>query len=206
MNKPLLVTLLLLALEVLFIAAILPGQWSENAMTQEMKMIESMSGIEHRNQVLGHATNWYTTSLVDTGVWQALFDMLVPDAHLREKSIVKAEGWFNLVDNRITAIQQSVYLMFVRVSLLFTWLPYVPLLLVPAVWDGVMTWRIKKTNFDYASPILHRYAIRGWVAIAVLSMVVFMMPIPLAPIYIPIALMFSVVAVGIATGNLQKRI
>lgn len=206
MSKPLLVTLLLLALEVLFIAAILPGQWSEDAMTQEMKMIDSISGVEHRNQVLGHATDWYTTSLVDTGVWQAVFNMLVPDAHLREKSIIKAEGWLNLVDNRITAIQQSVYLIFVRVSLLFTWLPYVPLLLVPAIWDGVMTWRIKKTNFDYASPILHRYAIRGWVGVAILSMVIFMMPIPIAPIYIPIALMFSVVAVGIATGNLQKRI
>lgn len=175
-------------------------------MKQEMQMIESISGVQHRNQVLGHATDWYTTSLVDTGVWQSLFNMLIPEAHLREKSVVKAEGWFNIVNDRLTAIQQSVYLIFVRVSLLFTWLPYVPLLLFPALWDGVMTWRIKKTNFDYASPILHRYAIRGGVGVAVITMVIFMMPIPIAPIYIPIALMFSIVAVGIATGNLQKRI
>ncbi|MBU2952232.1 DUF4400 domain-containing protein [Marinobacter sp. F3R08] len=206
MNKPLLLTLLLIALEVLFIAALLPGKWSETAMQKEAQMIESISGREHRDQVLSNATSWYTKSLVDTGVWQAMFNMLIPEDKLREKSVIKADGWFNVVDDRLTAVQQSVYLIFVRVSLLFTWLPYVPLLLLPALWDGLMTWNIKKTNFDYSSPILHRYAIRGAAAIAVVTMVMFMMPLPVAPIYIPIALMFTVVAVGIAAGNLQKRI
>ncbi|WP_300500716.1 DUF4400 domain-containing protein [Marinobacter sp.] len=201
-----LLTLLLIALEVLFIAALLPGKWSETAMQKEAQMIEMISGREHRDQVLGNATSWYTASLVDTGVWRALYQMLIPEDHLREKSVIKADGWFGIVESRLTAIQQSVYLIFVRVSLLFTWLPYVPLLLLPALWDGLMTWKIKKTNFDYASPILHRYAIRGSALVAVLTMISFMMPLPIAPIYIPIALMFSVVAVGIAAGNLQKRI
>lgn len=206
MNKQLLLTLFLISLEVLFIAALLPGSWSDKAMQSEAGMIEAVSGREHRDEVLGMATNWYNRSLVETGVWQGLFNMLIPEEQLREESVVKADAWFSIVDERLTAVQKSVYLIYVRIALLFTWLPYLPLLLVPAIWDGLMSWRIKKTNFDYASPILHRYAIRGAIGIGVLTLIAFMMPIPVAPIYIPIALMALVVAVGIAAGNLQKRI
>ncbi|RCW63303.1 uncharacterized protein DUF4400 [Marinobacter nauticus] len=206
MNKPLLITIFLVALEVLFIAALLPGRWSEQAMQREAQMIESVSGRDHRDQILSTATDWYTRTLIQTGVWQSMFNMLIPDDSLREKSVVKADGWFKIVDDRLTSIQQSVYLVYVRISLLVSWLPYVPLLLIPAVWDGLMTWKIKKTNFDYASPVLHRYALRGSMVMVMVSFAIFMMPIPIAPFYIPAALMFSVVAIGIAAGNLQKRI
>ena len=80
------------------------------------------------------------------------------------------------------------------------------LLFVPAVYDGYMTWQIKRTNFDYASPVMHRYSVRGAAILLFGLLAAFMAPIALNPIIIPMGMMGCCVLFGLAFGNVQKRI
>ncbi|ENX5681582.1 DUF4400 domain-containing protein [Salmonella enterica] len=80
------------------------------------------------------------------------------------------------------------------------------ILFVPAVYDGMMTWRIKRTNFDYASPVLHRYSVRGTMYLMAGLFIAFFIPIALDPVVIPMTMMTCCVLVGLTFGNLQKRV
>ncbi|MEC6096342.1 DUF4400 domain-containing protein, partial [Enterobacter hormaechei] len=72
-------------------------------------------------------------------------------------------------------------------------------------YDGMMTWRIKRTNFDYASPVLHRYSVRGTMYLMAGLFIAFFIPIALDPVVIPMTMMTCCVLVE-RSGNLQKRV
>jgi len=185
---------------------LVPGDWSEKAIYKEAELIERSSGVKQRDFVLETATEWYQKGLVETGVWQSVYDFLIPSPEMKERSSIQADWWFDFVEGRIDSLQRSIYHTLTRFALLFSWLPYILLLLIPAIWDGMMTWKIKKTNFDYSSPVLHRYSLKFGAWIVGLILLAFFAPIPIDPIYIPFSLMVIAIIAGIAVGNLQKRI
>src|SRR5690606_12689011 len=110
--------------------------------------------------------------------------------------------FFDWWSDRVDALATLVYQIYARMALAILWLPYTLVLFIPAVFDGWMTWKIKRTNFDYSSPVVHRYSIRGIFAIGALMVIGFFIPIAFDPIIIPILLMAGCVLVGIAGGNL----
>ncbi|MGV4120104.1 DUF4400 domain-containing protein, partial [Citrobacter freundii] len=116
------------------------------------------------------------------------------------------QGWFVWVKGRMEAFVNVIYQFYTRLALLSAWAPYMLILFAPAVYDGMMTWRIKRTNFDYASPVLHRYSVRGTMYLMVGLFIAFFIPIALDPVVIPITMMTCCVLIGLTFGNLQKRV
>ncbi|WP_417634769.1 DUF4400 domain-containing protein, partial [Enterobacter hormaechei] len=116
------------------------------------------------------------------------------------------KGWFVWVKGRMEAFVNVIYQFYTRLALLAAWAPYMLILFVPAVYDGMMTWRIKRTNFDYASPVLHRYSVRGTMYLMAGLFIAFFIPIALDPVVIPMTMMTCCVLVGLTFGNLQKRV
>jgi len=85
-------------------------------------------------------------------------------------------------------------------------MPYICILLIPAIYDGFMSWQVKRTNFDYVSPILHRYGTRGLLYVIGTLLIAFFSPIVLNPIIIPISMMVCCMLIGVVLSNFQKRI
>lgn len=137
--------------------------------------------------------------------------MLIPSEKQKAKSrgiqnMGTAEGWFNWVQGRIDTVSEVIHHTFIRVSLLKVWAPYLLILFVPAVYDGVMTWKVKRTNFKYVSPVLHRYGLRGIGLLGVIFIILFFAPFAINPMLIPAGLIVICLLLGMTIGNTQKRI
>ena len=72
--------------------------------------------------------------------------------------------------------------------------------------DGITSWRIKRTNFAYVSPLLHQLSTRGIACVVVGLVALFLAPLVLEPTLIPAGLMICCVMAGLMVGNLKKRL
>lgn len=195
----------------LAIAILTPMGWATKATDDEKVMILQTMGTTSSNVIFNEATDWHQDLIIDSGLYETTVRMLIPTKKQQEASrgierMGTSEGWFTWVQERIDVLSQVIHHTMIRVSLLKMWLPFMLLLLVPAVYDGIMTWKIKRTNFQYASPVLHRYGVRGIGLMAIIFILLFFAPIAVHPIYIPAGLIIMCLLLGVMIGNTQKRI
>ncbi|HBD1828762.1 TPA: DUF4400 domain-containing protein, partial [Escherichia coli] len=164
MKKPWLLVAWLLVIELLAILLLIPGDWTDRAIKRESELVEQSLGVEARDWIQNKASTWFRSSVIDSGFYEGMYQTLIPSEEERQKSKGMQDmgkGWFVWVKGRMEAFVNVIYQFYTRLALLAAWAPYMLILFVPAVYDGMMTWRIKRTNFDYASPVLHRYSVRG---------------------------------------------
>lgn len=199
----------LLVAELFIILVFVPGHWTERVIEKESALIEKHLGARTVEWIDDRALNWYNAAMWESGVYRTLHTLLIPTPEERESS----RGMQNLgntvfpwVEDRLASLMHVVYQVFARIALLAVWAPYMLILLVPALWDGVMSWKIKRTNFDYASPVLHRYGVRGVFLVSQCLLLAFFAPLALNPLIIPVVMMAACVMMGLALGNLQKRV
>lgn len=162
-------------------------------------------------QIVAEAAGWHQSLIIDSGLYDATVRALIPTSKQKEQSrgiqeMGTAEGWFGWVQERIDTVSSVIHQTLIRVSLLKTWLPYIAIIFIPAVYDGFMTWKVKRTNFLYASPTLNRYGARGVALLSIIFVLLFFAPLAIHPIYIPAGLILASLLVGITIGNMQKRI
>lgn len=199
----------LIMIQLTVLLVLVPSELTQRAVEKEAEYVQRSLGIHSQKWIKDKATNWYQTSLIDSGVYKSVYSHLIPTQEQKDASrgMEKMGGlWFDWVEGRLEAFGIIIYQFYTRLALLLMWLPYMLVLLIPALYDGAMTRRVKLTNFDYASPIVHRYSVRSVGVIVSGMSVLFLAPIAIDPIYIPVALMVSCVLLGLAVGNLQKRI
>lgn len=209
MNKPLWLVAWLLVIEILVILLLIPGDWVDKTIQRESELMEKNLGYETRQWINNTAGGWYQTSILDSGFYDAMYHTLIPTEEERKKSKGMenmGQRWFVWVEGRIEAFTNVIYQFYVRLALLFSWIPYLFILFIPSVYDGLMSWKIKRTNFDYASPVIHRYSIQGIFLLSIGLFIIFFAPIALNPIIIPIVMMLCCVLLGLAFSNLQKRV
>lgn len=209
MKKPLWLVAWLLVIEVLVILLLIPGDWINKTIQRELELMEKNLGYETRQWISNTAGDWYKTSMLDSGFYDAIYRTLIPTEDERKKSKGMEDMgqiWFAWVEGRIKSFTNVIYQFYMRLALLYSWAPYLLILFIPAVYDGLMSWKIKRTNFDYASPVVHRYSIRGALFLGVGLFIAFFAPIALNPMVIPVAMMLCCVLLGLALSNVQKRI
>lgn len=208
MKKPLWLVLWALVLEVLVILVLIPGDWTDKAIEKERGLVAKSLGSKSQAWMQGKADKWYQSTIIDSGLYANTHFLLIPTKKEKERSRgMERMGrlWFEWVESRIDALASAIYQFFTRAALLLIWAPYILILLFPSIYDGVTTRRIKTTNFDYPSPILHRYSLRLIFYIGMGLMIAFFAPIAIDPIIIPIALMSVSALIGVNVGNFQKR-
>lgn len=208
MKQPLWLVLWVIALEAIIVLVLIPGDWTARVIEEESQLLEIRLGQEEHRWVHDRARKWFNTSLIETGYYNAARNHLIPteEQKVNSKGMQNMGGsWFNWAESRLQAVANAYYHILARFALLLTWLPYFLILLVPAVFDGVTTWRIKRTNFAYSSPLLHQYSTQGIGYIIVFLVALFLAPIVLDPVIIPAAIMIACVMAGLMIGNFQKR-
>ena len=209
MKQPLWLAIWMVAIEAIIVTVLIPGHWTERVIEQESELLEMRLGPEEHRWVHDKARSWFNSSLIDSGYYQAALNHIVPTEEEKARSYGMQEmggPWFEWAEGRLQAMANAYYHILARFALLLTWAPYFLILLVPAVYDGITTWRIKRTNFDYASPLLHQYSTMGIAYVFIGLVALFLAPIVLDPALIPAVIMVTCVMAGLMIGNLQKRV
>mgnify|MGYP002634314949 CR=1 FL=1 len=209
MKHPFWIMLWVIAVESIVVTILLPGNWTQRVIEQESELLALRLGPEESRWVHDKARNWYNHSLIDSGFYTAVHNHLIPTEQQKTRSTgmqKMGSSWFTWVENRVQSAANAYYHVLTRFALFITWSPYFLILLIPAVFDGVTTWRIKRTNFAYASPLLHRLSGTVIVYVVIGLVALFLAPIVLDPTVIPGAIMITCVMAGLLFGNMQKRI
>lgn len=209
MKKPFWMAVWLLVIELVLILVLIPGDMTMRAINTESEYVERSLGVQSRDWIHSRASDWYRSAIIDSGVYEQVQRAFIPTEAEKKASRGMERSWdfwFNWVQGRLDAITKIVYQFFSRLALAAIWAPYMLVLLLPAVFDGYMTWMIKRANFDYASPVVHRYSVRAVTGLACAMFVAFFLPVAIDPIVIPLTLMAMCVLMGLSVGNLQKRI
>lgn len=209
MNKPLWAIIWLIAFEAIILAVLIPGDWTARVIQKEAILLEERLGKEEQQWVHSRARRWFNDSLINNGLYKAAHNHLIPTQNQRDKSTGlenMGKGWFGWVEGRLQAFSNMYYHILARFALLLTWAPYFLILFVPAAFDGITTWKIKRTNFAYSSPSVHQYSTRSIGYILAILIGLFIAPLVLEPMLIPSAIMVICVMSGLMFGNIQKRI
>ncbi len=151
---------LALMLEIIAIGVLVPGDWTGRVISKEKQMIQNQLGAQTSYWIGKTSHRWYQSWIVDTQMEQSVRDFLIPTEkqRLRSKGMENMGGfWFVWVEDRIQAFFDVLYQVFTRFALMMVWLPFALILMLPALWDGLMTWKIKKTFEPYHSPLQHDY-------------------------------------------------
>lgn len=197
-------------LQLVVLLVLIPGDRTYRVMEKEYAMIEKTLGTDSLDWIQSKATDWHYATLIESGLYQAAQRHLIPTEaqRLNSRGMEKMgmRAIFPWVQGRLDAFSAVLLNIYFRVAHLLIWLPFIAILFVPAIYDGFMTWRIKQSNYQYASPLIHTQASRLAFAILICLFIAFFAPIAMSPLIVPVAIMVFVVLIGVSIGHMQKRI
>lgn len=114
-------TLLLLIFEFVFLALVVPTSAIEESMRTEKKEIEMFLGQESTSFVYSFSQNMYETSVVESGVYEAIYSFLIPTEEQKQASkgiegLGTREGIFDWTISRINALCYTIFQFYVRIG------------------------------------------------------------------------------------------
>ncbi len=200
---------ILLMVELIIISVLVPGNWTERVIQHEALQIQQQFNVKTTQQIKNRSQDWYRKTVLDTQIERLLRDFLIPTDTLRQRSKGMEKlgtHWFEWIEGRIDALFDVFYHVLVRLSVLLVWLPFTLILMLAALWDGLMMWQIKKQTFDYSSPVIHRYSIRILIAGTLILLITLLAPVAIPPLFLPSLCIVLSLITGTAMANLQKKL
>lgn len=206
----LLVGAILLVMELILFAALVPASWSERVRATELAWLHQGLGPSTADAVVERADDWYGTLFVKPGLVETSYRITLPNDEDVQRagalSPLAALPLWNWVAGRLEVIWAAFHQALQRVAMLAAWWPFLLLLLAAAWGDGWVRRRIRQSGFAYASPLAHAYALRGIAVIAIMLGLVLFLPVPLPVLGVPVVGVAMAVLVEVAVANAQKRL
>jgi hypothetical protein len=206
----LLVGAILLVMELILFAALVPASWSERVRATELAWLHQGLGPSTANAVVERADYWYGTLFVEPGLVETSYRITLPnDEDVQRAGALSPLATLPLwtwIAGRLEVIWAALYQALQRLAMLAAWWPFLLLLLVAAWGDGLVRRRIRQAGFAYASPLAHAYALRGIIGVVLLLGLVLLLPVPLPVLGVPVVAALIGLLVGVAVANAQKRL
>ncbi len=210
MQRPLYLILILLIFEVLMILLVIPTNWMEEVIRKEQLMGRAFLGEAAQLQLTSKAESMFKSVMVDTGAYRAIHEFFIPTEEQRIASRglenLGKDNVFPYAEARVKAFALIIFQVLIRISEILLWLPYLVILAIPAVYDGYNQWHINRSSYNYSSPLMHRYGVRGMGLVLLGSLMISIIPLPIPPIVVPVAGFCMIAFLGITIKYLQKRI
>jgi hypothetical protein len=201
---------LLVVMELVLLAALVPASWSETVRATEHTWLEQGLGADGAKAVVAQAEDWYERLFVASGLVAASYRLTLPtDQDVAQAGALAPLATLPLwswVAGRLKVIWAALYQVLQRLALLAAWWPFLVPLLSAAAGDGWLRRRIRQAGFAYASPLVHAYALRGITGLSVGIGVVLLLPIPLPALAVPVAGALLAVLLDLVVANAQKRL
>lgn len=202
--------LVVLSLQIVLVCVLVPSSWMERVVDTENRWLDRQMGTETAAWVRRHAKAAYDVAIVRPGVLDGLYAFLTPTAAQKarsgELSDLGSRNVFPYVRDRLETLFLVVYQTFVRLVLVAAWAPFAALILLPAIIDGIVGWRIRRTTFGFPSPTINHYALLLLSGIGTLMGVAVFAPMPLPPLALPAAFASMAPALYLAVSHTSKRV
>ena len=190
------------------VLALVKVETVEHAVEAELRYARSTLGEDAARYCYEGAAGWYRTIALDWGLHEAMRNLFLPTDEQREKSRGLEEFGnylFKYMSDRMEAFWRGLYLLFTRIWILMLWLPFIPIIVLPAFNHGWQLRNIKKTNFDYASPTLHTYTVEAVYWAVFIFLVLAISPFPANPLIYPALICIAGLMLSWSVANVQKR-
>jgi len=194
---------------IVLILLLVSSDFMDQSLVRERNYVERDLGEESCQYVYDEAADWYKTLFVDSGIYTTLHRTLIPNEDEKQHSRgmeTMGSAWFKWIEGRLDASMRVIYMFLTRCVQMLLWIPFIPLVFLPAFYDGLMVRKIKRTNFDYSSPALHSYAVRSSWTMAFFLFLGFFAPVAIAPVVFPIVIFICGSLMGLSVANIQKRV
>jgi hypothetical protein len=206
----LLVGAILLAMEFVLFAALVPASWSERVRDTELAWLQQGLGTRTANSVVERAEHWYGTLFVAPGLVETSYRITLPsDVDVQRAGALSPLATLSVwswVTGRLEVIWAALYQALQRLTMLVAWWPFLLLLLAAAWGDGWVRRRIRQSGFAYASPLAHAYALRGIAVLVMLVALLLFLPLPLPALGVPVIGVLMATLLSVLVANAQKRL
>lgn len=199
------VTLIVVSVVTALVLTFTTGEYARDASAKEAEKIERSLGADTLETVNDLATGWYYASVDKLSIPKDMTEEMAREASVKFFGF-ESETLWRWLEKRCDAFLDLGYWFYRRVALFIVWIPFwIPMLILASL-HGYWDREIKKTDFGYTSPVLNHYARTIMHFVLMVTLLLFVVPVPIDPILFPIFLALATVSAGVALGNVQKRI
>ncbi len=210
MQRNLLLSLLIWLLEIILVASFVSDRWTREIQTTEDQMLSAYFGVEKDAEIRQTSQKWFDRLFVKTGIRENVYHYFIPTERERQLSKgfeeVGRYDLFPFIQSRLDVLWDTLYQMIKRLIMAWVWLPFLMVTLVPFAIDGLIRRKISQTNFDYPSPMAHRYSLYVILGAVYLLFMGLTLPFPVPPQSIPVGIFIVAIALNVIFANTQKRV
>ena len=210
MQRSILLSMMIWLLEAVLVAALVSDNWLKTVQQAEDAMTVAYLGKEKDAEVRDTAKRWFDRLFIKTGAKETVYRYFIPSEQERQHSLgfedLGRDSLFPFIADRIQVIWDGIYQAMIRFFLMLSWWPFLLSAMMPFVSDGLARRRVKQSNFDYSSPLAHRYSFFALLGVLYLLLVGLTFPFPVPPQALPVACMATALAVNVYLAHTQKRV
>ena len=199
----LLVWILQLALIVIFV----DSAWLQQQIATESRSVTDYLGAGTAAQLSAQTDAAFRSAFVNTEIIRHLHDYLIPNATVPKHGTDELAPWFFIwLEDSLRTFWLVMYLAIFRVLLFAVWTPYLGVLVLAALIDGLVHRKILKQNLGYANPVRYRAGMRALVVLLIAPLLYLTVPVNASPLIVPIWLLGLSVVLMVVAKNAQHRI
>ena len=210
MQRNLLLSLLIWLLEIILVASFVSDRWTREIQAAEDQMLIAYFGVEKDTEIRQTSQKWFDRLFVTTGIRESIYRYFIPTERERQLSKgfeeVGRHDLFPFIQSRLDVLMDTLYQMIKRLIMAWVWLPFLAVTLIPFALDGLIRRKVSQTNFDYPSPLAHRYSLYVILGAVYLLFMGLTLPFPVPPQSIPIGIFVVAFALNVLLANTQKRV
>ena len=210
MQRNLLLSLLIWLLEIILVASFVSDRWTREIQAAEDQMLIAYFGVEKDTEIRQTSQQWFDRLFVKTGIRASIYRYFIPTERERQLSKgfeeVGRHDLFPFIQSRLDVLMDTLYQMIKRLIMAWVWLPFLAVTLIPFALDGLIRRKVSQTNFDYPSPLAHRYSLYVILGALYLLFMGLTLPFPVPPQSIPIGIFVVAFALNVLLANTQKRV
>jgi hypothetical protein len=209
-QRNLLLSLMIWLLEIILVACLVSDRWTREIQMAEDQMLIAYIGAEKEAEIRWTSQQGFERLFVSTGIRESVYHYFIPTERERQLSKgfedVGRRDFFPFIQSRLDVLWDTVYQMIKRLIMAWVWWPLLAVTLMPFAIDGLIRRKISQTNFDYPSPMAHRYSLYGMLGAVYLLFMGLTLPFPVPPQAIPVGIFMVAAALNGFLANTQKRV
>ncbi|MGI9295060.1 MAG: DUF4400 domain-containing protein [Pseudomonadales bacterium] len=199
--------LLLWCLQITLVAVFASSAWIQEQIAKEKDSVHAYLGGDTASHIGKRADESFQSLFVDTQVVDGLYGYLIPNAKTpKHGTEVLAPWFFSWLDDSLQTFWWVAYQAIYRLILFSEWMPYLGILLLAAIVDGLVERKIRKKTGDYANSVRYRAGVRALLVLVIIPLLYLTLPISVSPLIVPIWIFSVSIVLMLVAGNAQHRI
>lgn len=196
------------ALQLIAILFLIPSDHVTEYGQGERTRVASVLGAESEQRITQRADMWFDMLFVRTNIYpwihEFLFDRYTTDTEVGGS--FDDRGTSDWIEERFESVWLSVYMSMYRVGTILFWVPFIALILIPAMIDGWSEREKRKWRFIFSSPGVHASSKTIYWLLGMGLLALIMFPIRVDVMVYPIIMLIATMVGWSMIINLSKRI